>query len=282
MKIRKAAFSGKFYPNNAKDLKNLIEKILIKEKNNIALKYASENFIGGIVPHAGYVYSAYQAVHFFKIAQEAGRKFQTIIILNPNHTGYGADISLDENDAWNSPLGDLMIDSEFYALLPFDKSEISHKYEHSGEVMLPLLQYFLGSEIQIVPITIMKQSYENSKKIAQAIFQANAQLKKEILIIASSDFTHFESPEKRKTLDDYVINNIFQFNTQGVYSEVKSRNISVCGYGPIMTLMEYAKMVFNIPQCVMLKRGHSGEVHQSSEVVNYISMLFFENKATKI
>jgi AmmeMemoRadiSam system protein B len=96
MKIRKAAVSGKFYPSNKKELKNLIRRIVDTEKRSIKEELASNTIIGGIVPHAGYIYSAYQAVHFFEIIKHSKQEFDTFLILNPNHTGYGKEISLDE------------------------------------------------------------------------------------------------------------------------------------------------------------------------------------------
>ncbi len=275
MTVRKPAVAGKFYPSSKKELNAIIEKILNIEKKHIDINMSNNIIIGGIVPHAGYMFSAYQAVHFFEIIKNYHQKFDTIFIINPNHTGYGIDIALDDNQYWESPYGKVEIDVEFYKQLNFPVSEISHKYEHSGEVMLPLLQYFLKYDFKIVPITIGNQNIETAKKIANEIYNLNEKLNKKILIIASSDFSHFVNPIEGKQLDDKVVEQIKKNNSTGVYETIKKNNISVCGYGPIMTLIEYAKLVSNKPKNKILKQGHSGQIIESNEVVDYISMIFY-------
>ncbi len=77
----------------------------------------------------------------------------------------GAEISLDENDFWETPFGKTEIDRDFYDFLDFSESAPAHKYEHSGEVMLPLLQFSLDYEFKIVPITLSKQNPENASSL---------------------------------------------------------------------------------------------------------------------
>lgn len=274
MKIRKATHIGKFYPAHKKDLIKMYESILLLEKMKINYALAKSDLIGAIVPHAGFMYSGYQAIHFFEILKTHPKKFDSIIIINPNHTGYGDPISLDECFEWEGVFRNTVLDHEFMNKMDFPKSEMAHKFEHSAEVMLPFLQYVLDYDFKILPITMSVQNVGNAKRIADAIFNVNQQLKKEILIIASSDFSHFLSPDKGRELDDHVLREIYALNSEGVEDEVKTKNISVCGYGPIMALIEFAKLTTTDPQLSLLKRGHSGEVHPANEVVNYVSMMF--------
>lgn len=276
MKTRQAAVAGKFYPGTTKEISHQLDKILQKEKPFIDLSLSNKKIIGAIVPHAGYMYSAYQALHFFEILKHSHQQFDTFFIINPNHTGYGAEISLDDNDYWDSPFGKVEIDKDFYDFLDFSESEDAHRFEHSGEVMLPLLQYSLEYPFKIVPVTISDQNPKNAQFIAQNIIKANNILKRKICIIASSDFSHFVNPDEGKALDQFVIDEILNFNPEGVFQQVQDKNISVCGFGPIMTLMEYAGLITNEPQVEILKIGHSGEIMPSNEVVDYVSMLFYE------
>jgi len=274
-KIRQAAVAGRFYPDTKKKIIKQLDEILEKEKSNIDYSLAQENIIGGIVPHAGYIFSAYQAIHFFEIIKNSRQKFDTFIIINPNHTGYGAEISMDENDFWETPFGKVEIDKDFYDLLDFDYAADAHKYEHSGEVMLPLLQHSLDYKFKIVPITLSRQNFQNAKQVAKLVHKANKKLNKKICFIASSDFSHFLKPAQGKQLDQLVIDQILTLNSLGVEQEVKAHNISVCGYGAIMTLIEYSKLICNSPHTKILKKGHSGEIIPSDEVVDYVSMLFY-------
>lgn len=275
MKIRKPVVSGQFYPGEKAELSSLIEEIYSKEKENINFDLAQYNLIGGIVPHAGYMFSAYQAVHFFAIAKLAESEFETIVIINPSHSGIGHEIAIDGNDYWSTPLGKTEIDKELANEINLPQSEIEQEREHSGEVMLPLLQHFLNYEFKILPITIMHQKFENAQIVANEIKNAREKTNKKILVIASSDFSHFVHPNTGAKLDQKVIDEILKLNTQGVEDVIRRHRISVCGYGPIMALMEYSKLIADKPKISILKKGNSGDVMPSNEVVDYVSMLFY-------
>ena len=275
MNIRKPAVAGRFYPGTKNEIIKQLNKILKQEQDKIDYSLSKNNIIGGIVPHAGYMFSAYQAVHFFEILKQSKHEFDTFIIINPNHTGYGKDISVDSHDFWETPMGNVKIDSEFRALTNFTISSEAHQFEHSGEVQIPMLQHFLDSDFQILPITMSVQNIENAKIIAKTILNVNQELEKKICILASSDFSHFVEPEEGKRIDRFVIDEILKLNPYGVQEEVKGKNISVCGYGPIMTLIEYAKLISDSPKVTELKIGNSGEIIPSNEVVDYVSMIFY-------
>lgn len=275
MKIRKPYVAGRFYPSDAAGIRRQLDGILEQERKNIRYDLCDSLITGGVVPHAGYMFSAPQAIHFFEIIRASHRKIDTFFIINPNHTGYGLDIEMDGNDLWETPFGRIETDKDYYPLEGINISETAQKYEHSGEVMLPMLQYFLDYPFRIVPITISGQTQQNATKISRAISNANKKLNKNICLIASSDFSHFLSPEEGREADQPVVDNILDFNTGGVYDSIIQNNISVCGYGPIMTLMEYTMQCNGESKAEILKRGHSGEVIPSSEVVDYISILFY-------
>jgi AmmeMemoRadiSam system protein B len=121
---------------------------------------------------------------------------------------------------------------------------------------------------------MMNQSQKNAKMLAGKIAKTANQLDRRILVIASSDFSHYVSPEFGKKQDSYVIEQILAQDTAALEQIVREKGISVCGYGPIMTLIEYANLVSEKPQVEILRIGNSGEVIASSEVVDYVSVLF--------
>ena len=276
MKVRLPAVAGRFYPGTATEIRSTLGQILLHEKRNINYSLSEKKIIGGISPHAGYMFSAYQAVHLFEIIGKSEQQFDTFFIINPSHTGYGAEISIDENEAWETPLGLVPVDIFFQEKLGFPVSSLAHQHEHSGEVMVPMLQYFLDYEFSILPVAISNQSVNNATLIANRIFEINKVLKKNICIIASSDFSHYLHPDEGRRLDSFVTHEISKLNSVGVYREIKEKNISACGFGPIMTLIEYSKLVAENPKAEILKIGHSGEVIPSDEVVDYISMILYE------
>ncbi|MCK5169823.1 MAG: AmmeMemoRadiSam system protein B, partial [Bacteroidales bacterium] len=107
MKIREPAVAGRFYPADKESLIEQIQSAREKELPKINIDLKDNNIIGGVVPHAGYMFSAYQAVHFFEIVKQTNQKFDTVVIVNPNHTGLGHEIAFDSNDIWETPLGQI-------------------------------------------------------------------------------------------------------------------------------------------------------------------------------
>ncbi len=276
VKIRKATVAGKFYPGTGSALSAQISEIHTEEIPKINRELAKKQIIGCVVPHAGYIYSGYEAVHFFDLISQTDEKYDTFVIVNPNHTGMGVPLALDANDYWETPLGSVELDRKLMERLDIPESAMAHQYEHSAEVMIPFLQYFLDYRFTIVPISISRQTYENARTLAEKIFTANKSLQKKILIIASSDFSHYVHPGEGERKDNLVIDEILKLDSEQVYRIIQDHQISVCGYGPIMTLMEYARLVAEKPVAEVIRRGNSGDVIPSSEVVDYVTILFFQ------
>ncbi|MFP4557813.1 MAG: AmmeMemoRadiSam system protein B [Bacteroidales bacterium] len=271
---RKPAVAGLFYPENREDLTLLIKQIDNSVNKNSNTNLWDNQIIGGVLPHAGYIYSAHHAIPFFHAVSNSAQDIDTVIILNPNHQGIGPDVALDNHDNWETPLGIAALDKDFYKILNLPVSAEAHQEEHSAEVMIPLIQYYLGENIRILPISIKNQTYDTAKQLGKNLGNATNKLDKRVLIIASSDFSHFESPSEGYRLDSMVLEKILKMDAKGVYQTITNNGISVCGYGPIMALMEYAKLQYANYQLNILSRGHSGDVSPSSTVVDYISIIF--------
>jgi AmmeMemoRadiSam system protein B len=277
MKTREPAVAGTFYPSSTTELAKMLDDLLATEKSKIRNELSNKKILGGIVPHAGYKYSGCESIHFFEILHQDFKVFfDTIFILNPNHHGYGPEIAVDDNDSWITPLGTVAVDMEMVEALAFPKSSDAHKFEHSGEVILPFLQKFLDYEFKIVPISYLRQDPEKSIEIADRILEVNRVLNKKILLIASSDFSHYVSPEIGEKKDKKVIDKILKLDVEGVFKEIKRINATVCGYGPIMTLMHYVKKIGLDPEVKLLCFGNSAKSHKAFEVVDYASILFHE------
>ncbi len=275
MTIRQSAVSGKFYPGEAVKISNLLKRIYSAEKQKINRDIRPRQIIGGIVPHAGYDYSGYEAVHFFYHLKNLTDTFDTFIILNPSHHRTKKDISLDTHDAWSTPYGNVGLDTELMEFMDIPKSSDAHQGEHSTEVILPYLQYFLNYNFKIIPIAMRKQGYNSARTLAEKIYKANQVKKRKIAIIASSDFSHNEKPEVGFYNDNLVINRILNNSIHGLYDTIHENNISVCGYGPIMTLMFYSRMIDSNYKVEILARGNSARQTGEGDVVDYVSALFY-------
>ncbi|MGD9329114.1 MAG: AmmeMemoRadiSam system protein B [Cyclobacteriaceae bacterium] len=277
MKTREPAVAGTFYPASTTELTEMLDKLLQIEKGKIKSELSEKTILGGIIPHAGYKYSGYESVQFFEILHQDFKVFfDTIFILNPNHHGLGPEIAVDDNDYWKTPLGEVPLDQEMRDALAFPLSADAHKFEHSGEVIVPFLQKFLDYNFKILPISYLRQDPEQSIEIADRIIEVNKVLKKKILLLASSDFSHYIDPVIGEKKDKKIIEKILDLDVEGVYSEIKETNATVCGCGPIMTLMHYTLSVADNPQVKLLSFGNSAKSYKSSEVVDYASLLFHD------
>jgi len=245
------------------------------EKEKISFDASKKEIIGSILPHAGYIYSGYQTIHFFEALIKTQHQFDLFVVLHPIHRGGSPDFGTDTNRFWNTPLGKLELDQEFIDQMDIPRSEEIHKWEHSAEVLMPFIQYYHFGEKKIVPIGICWQHPESSRIIAKKIRTAEEKTGKKVCILASSDFSHFVNPETGKRLDDKAIDQILDLNPELLYKTITRNNISICGYGPIMSLLYYVNDQVKNVKAEVLARGHSGEVYPSDSVVDYVSIIIY-------
>ena len=280
--FRKPAVAGAFYPNNPEILKKTIEDCFLDDAG-VGFIPELESFEGSdypiniMVPHAGYQYSGAIASHgYCKIVQNGFP--EVFIILSPNHTGYGSEVSIFSEGKWNTPLGDVDVDDEFADAIiessKFASSEFTaHINEHSIEVQLPFLQYF-SNDFKIVPITIGAQNFSTSSDLANAIFEAGNKLGKSYCVIASTDLSHFNNQEKANKVDNFVLEDIAEMNEFKLFEEIVQFNITMCGYGPVMATISLSKMSGK-KSCEILGYRTSGDVTGDySSVVGYASGIF--------
>ncbi|MBA7624408.1 hypothetical protein ES703_31816 [subsurface metagenome] len=232
--IRNPVVSGQFYPASPSQLKAMIEGMVDE-------KAAKEEVIGLVSPHAGYIYSGWVAG-----AVMSKIKFKdTFIIMGPNHTGMGKPCSIMTEGVWKTPLGEVEIDSELGKRILATSSYLqedyaAHQYEHSIEVQIPFLQYF-KPDIRLVPIILAYSSGAIYKEIGREIAKAIKDSNKEVVIIASSDMTHYEPQESAQRKDMQAIEAILDLNEDELLRRIDELDISMCGYAPTVSLISAAK-----------------------------------------
>jgi AmmeMemoRadiSam system protein B len=225
-----------------------------------------------IAPHAGYMYSGMPAAHSYLSLFEDGKP-DHIVILGPNHTGMGARLAVCNED-WSTPLGVAKYDSGLGgAIVEQDEYAsfdcIAHSSEHSIEVQVPFLQYIFGPGVSFIPICITDQSYSVCESVGKTIARLAEQ--DDILVIASSDFTHFETAESAKKKDNQAMEYLEYLDPKGFLDFVQSHRITICGAGPIAAAMVFANergaSKFNL-----LKYTNSGDITgDSKSVVAYVA-----------
>lgn len=271
--IRRPAVAGTFYPANRPELEAFLHSSARKQYLPDELKKSSVT--GGIVPHAGYIYSGMHTASLFNVLTALRCKFDTVVILHPNHTGSGPPVSTDGHNFWETPLGMVEVDKDLSEILGLPESVTAQKHEHSAEIIVPFIKFFLGSETSLLSLNMLNQSIDTARFVAESLFDAVKKSGKKVLVIASSDFTHFATPEEADREDSLATEQICDTNTELFYEIIKSRNMSVCGYGPIMALMEYSKKINENYKAKILSNGHSGDKVHSLSVVSYITFLFY-------
>jgi len=275
MKIRLPAVEGRFYPALESEIAHLIGDIESSGRYPI-FENPDAKVIGSVLPHAGYIYSGYQTVPFFRYLTNRKICPDTFVIIHPNHSGAGPPVAIDGHEGWKNSMGMVQVDLQMNEMLNYPKETHTHSTEHSCEVLLPFIQYYYPVKTpRILPVSMSRQSAGLSLDLANQLSNAATKLNRMVVVLASSDFSHYMKPEDGFRNDQIVIDQILNRDIYGVESVIRKQHISVCGYGPLMTLMAYASLKTEKYQIKILARGHSGEVSPSREVVDYISMLFY-------
>lgn len=268
--IREPAVAGQFYPSSSQSLKNQIETLVNKNADKL-------DAIACMLPHAGYMYSG-------PVAGETVSRINIkdrIILLGPNHTGYGVKFSIMTSGIWQTPLGEVKIDSGLArGLLEHSKyledDTLAHTYEHCLEVELPFLQYF-KTDFEIVPIVIRADNLGILKEIGREITATlkESNLKYTTLLIASSDMTHYEPQAQAQQKDQEAIQAILELNEDKLMDKLERLNISMCGSAPVITMLAAAKLL-GAKTSKLIKYQTSGDVTgEKDSVVGYAGIIIY-------
>jgi len=263
--IRKPSVAGQFYPGERDKLLSFM-----KGFKRSVLPVESRVVVS---PHAGYMYSGQVAGEVF-----AGIEVpDSVLVLSPNHTGMGVKVSINSSGAWETPLGNISIDSDFASLLKsksamLQDDELAHRREHSLEVQLPFIQYF-NPKASFVPVTLKFLNIEQCRGLGEAVARAILETEKNVLIVASTDMTHFEPHDEASKKDRMAIDAILKIDPEALYETVISNNISMCGIIPT-TIALYAARKLGASQGKLVRYSTSGDVSgEKDSVVGYAGII---------
>jgi len=262
--LRSPAVAGQFYPGNeaslVKTLNSLVPEIQPEERKQ-ALAVVS--------PHAGYIYSGGVAGETFGQVQVP----ENVVILGPNHTGQGAPVALMDQGAWDMPMGQVPVNKEL-ALQIAKKSpqveidDAAHRFEHSLEVQVPFLQY-MQKDLKIAPIVVSHVSYETCLAVGNGLAAAIKDFGQPVLIVASTDMTHYESRQSASAKDSLALERIRALDPEGLYNTVVGKRISMCGIMPT-TVTLIAALVLGAKKAELIRYTDSGETSGDTDhVVGY-------------
>ena len=269
--VRRPAVAGQFYERDAGRLTSEITRCfkspLGPGSADPPKSIGKRTILGAMAPHAGYMFSGPVAAHLYRRLW-GQQPPATVVIIGPNHTGYGAGAAVTAED-FQTPLGVAEIDQKLISDLVDDliiNDASAHAYEHSLEVQVPFLQY-IGWKSRIVPICLALHDYESlidvGKKLREAIGERD-----DVLVLASSDMSHYVSAKVAKELDGKAIDCILALDSKRLYQTILSKNITMCGFGPVISMIEAVKG----SKATLLKYATSGDVQPMQDVVGYASI----------
>jgi AmmeMemoRadiSam system protein B len=201
----------------------------------------------------------------------------TVILIGPNHTGHGEAVAVMTEGIWSMPMGDITIDQDLANAICEEtviakQDSSAHQLEHSLETQLPFLQYF-KKKFEIVPICIKRINISSCKSLSEGIVRAVTRLDKPVLLVASSDMTHYESHDRATIKDRMAITCIENRDPHSLFETVQSEKITMCGVNPV-TVMLLCSERLGAKEAELVKYMTSGEVSGDMEkVVGYAGMI---------
>jgi MEMO1 family protein len=277
MEIRRPVIAGSWYPGDP--------EILVREIRQY-LKNVSEEPVDGAVialisPHAGYVYSGQVAAYGYRLIE--GKTFDSVIVIGPSHRSYFEGVSLFNTGGYETPLGVIPVDEVLAERILAGSRLISanfgvHTKEHSLEIQLPFLQVVLG-KFKFVPVIMGDQDRRTCEALAEAIVRAVAG--RSVLIVGSSDLSHFYEYERAVRLDSAVLDSIRKMDSRGFLDLIGNGKGEACGAGPAAVVMMAAARL-GAGAAKVLKYANSGDVTGDRDrVVGYASVAIYRKKMGK-
>ncbi len=230
MAAREAVVAGQFYSGDPGELRRIVGSFILKPESMLEARAV-------VVPHAGYIYSGSVAGEVFSSVSLPKR----IILLGPNHTGRGAALALAPAGAWHMPLGTAWIDSDMnHSLMAeypaLQEDSLAHRSEHSLEVQIPFLQV-LQPDFRFSAICVRTIDYSALDTLGRAMARVIRALGEPVLLVASSDMTHYETAEDASKQDRFAIDRMLAVDPRGLHQVVMEKNITMCGFAPTVAAL---------------------------------------------
>jgi AmmeMemoRadiSam system protein B len=259
--VRHPAVAGRFYPRDAKDLREQVRSYLSQTPPQKRV-----HALGCVAPHAGYMYSGPVAGAVFAAIEIP----ELCLVMCPNHTGIGSPVAIVSEGAWETPLGDVPIDNGFAAALKqrcslLEEDSSAHRTEHAAEVELPYLQS-IQPKLKFVPIALGTSQFEALEQLGSAIADVIAEQGSRVLIVASSDMNHYESDAITRVKDQCAIEPMLRLDARALYDAVIQKHISMCGFGPAVAMLTATKKL-GAKRAELIKYATSGDVSGDRDLV---------------
>ncbi len=264
--VRQPAVAGQFYPGRPQDLLAMVRQCLDPEARPTPAYLA-------ICPHAGYVYSGPTAGKTLSRVAIPRR----VIVVGPNHRGAGAAAAVMSQGQWLTPLGPVPLDAELGQRLLSGSRILSedsraHQMEHSLEVQVPFLQV-LQPDLLLLPICLGWLDFDQCAEVGHDLAKAIAGLGEPVLLLASTDMTHYESAAAARAKDSQALERVLSLDPKGLYDLVRTRGISMCGVLPTTACLA-AAIELGAASAELVEYTNSGAASGDfSQVVGYAGLI---------
>lgn len=272
-KIRESVIAGTWYPGHPEKLRKEIQGYL----SRASVAPLSGRLVGLVAPHAGYMYSGPVAAYAYKLLE--GRPVSRVLIMAPSHRAYFNGASVDDVGGYRTPLGVVPVDRPLAERLMAHKDCFSyvpqaHAQEHSLEIQLPFLQVVLGT-FHMTPVLIGDVSLDGCRRLAEVVAEAVGQ--DDVLLIASTDLSHYYPYQEAKKLDARVIELVDRFDPEGLFDALRRRECEACGGSPMVTTLLAAREL-GATKARVLHYANSGDVTGDVRgVVGYMAAAIVDN-----
>lgn len=269
--VRKSAIAGTWYTGKKDALRTSVEQFF----GNVYSAPLNGEVIALVSPHAGHIYSGQVAAYAYKTVQKA--KYDAVIIAGPSHRAAFRGVSVYAEGGFETPLGIVQVETELAKRIIEEGTGVfagieEHASEHSIEIQLPFLQIALEG-IPFIPVLMGEQDSKTCKCLAQAIIRASEG--KKILLVASSDLSHYYSYEKAVRMDAFILKNLEKMSPEGLFNDLRNHAGEACGAGPIAVSMLVARDL-GANMSTVLKYANSGDITgDKSGVVGYAAAAFY-------
>jgi MEMO1 family protein len=274
-KIHESVIAGSWYSGDATVLRRDVERYLAA----VPEKDLPGPLVALIAPHAGYQFSGQVAAHAYKLLQK--QKYSTVVVIAPSHYASFPGVSVYDEGGLRTPLGVVPLDGDLVAALKKRDDRIhyvpdAYTKEHSLEIQLPFLQVTQPG-IKLVPLVMGDQDWGACERLAATV--AECIRGKSVLVVASTDLSHFHGYDRAKSLDQVVLDHVNGLDPTGLHESLRSGRCEACGGGPLVTAMLVArKLGANSGQ--VLQAANSGDVTgDRSRVVGYMAAALYTGPA---
>ena len=270
--VRKPAVAGAFYPADPEVLRRDLADYL---QSVAGMERVSGSVIGLISPHAGYMYSGRVAAAAYH--QLAGAEYDYVLVVSPSHHVYFQGASLCPAGVYQTPLGMIPVAENLVQQLLDDYSVFhhvpqAHSREHALEVQLPFLQVVLP-EFSLIPVVMGSQDWETASMMVDGL--AGLLADKKVLLVASSDLSHYHSYDEAVSLDSNILEAVNNNDARKLWDVVAGGQAEACGAGPMMVVMRLAAQL-GAARAKVVAYQNSGDVTgDRSQVVGYMAAAIY-------